>query len=167
MLFLLIVTAAGLIGTVLCNDLKKRRQEIEHFLFGVRLIEGEITYAAPSLDLCFLRAGERLKGEMRLVFLHTARLLEEEAIDGESAFHNALAKSRENLALTKRDLEWMGRFGVELGVTDLKNELKNFRYVLRRGEEALKEAERNEKKWCKVIGAGGWLFGFAAALTVL
>lgn len=163
----MIVTAAGLIGRVLCRDLKKRREEIEDFLFGLRLIEGEITYAAPSLSHCFLRAGERLHGEMRLVFLHTAELLEEQAVDGESAFHEALDKSRENLALTKGDLEWMGRFGVELGVTDLQNELKNFCYIRSQGEEALKEAARNEKKWCRVIGAGGWLFGFAAALTVL
>lgn len=154
-------------GTVLCNDLKKRREEIENFLFGVRIIEGEITYAAPSLDLCFLRAGERLKGEMRQVFLYTAQLLKEQAIDGESAFHSALDRARENLALTGRDMEWMGRFGVQLGVTDMENELKNFKYILQQGEEALKEAEKNEKKWCKVIGTGGWLFGFAAALTVL
>lgn len=152
---------------MLRNDLRKRREEIENFLFGVRIIEGEITYAAPSLDVCFLRAGERLKGAMRRVFIHTAQLLKEQEAGGESAFHTALNNERENLALTARDLEWMGRLGVQLGVTDMENELKNFKYILCQGEEALKEAEKNEKKWCKVIGVGGWLFGFAAALTVL
>jgi stage III sporulation protein AB len=154
-------------GIVLRNDLRKRREEIENFLFGVRIIESEITYAAPSLEICFSRAAERMKGVMRRVFMATAQILKEQGAGGESAFYTALSNERENLALTSPDIEWMGRLGVQLGVTDMENELKNFKYILRRGEESLKEAERNENKWCKVIGVGGWLFGFAAALTVL
>lgn len=166
-LFFLIVIFAGMTGTVLCNDLKKRREEIENFLLGVRIIEAEITYAAPPLDVCFFRAAERMTGEMKQVFLHTSSLLKKQDAGGEKALQTTLGKQREYLALTERDLTWMGRLGIQLGVTDLENELKNIKYILRQGEDILKDAEQNEKKWCKVITVGSWLFGFAAALTVI
>lgn len=152
---------------MLCRDLKKRREEIENFLLGVRLLAAEIRYAAPPLDVCFDRAGQRMQGEMKNVFLDTAQFLRDRDGGGEIAFKTALGSHREALALTERDLLWIGRFGIQLGVTDLENELKNLEYILGQGQDILKEAEGNEKKWCKVMAVGGWLFGVAAALAVI
>lgn len=163
---MVIVAAMGIGGMILQRDLKRRRNELEQFFLGVRGVEREMSYAASSLWLCFERAGKGLNGEMRCVFLRTSELLQESA-DGEESFLQALAESRDRLALTDGDLEWMRRFGLRLGVMDMEHAQKDLCYIEELVSSALHDAERNEKKWGRVFFSGGWLFGFAAALVFI
>lgn len=164
--FLAVVTALGIGGVILYRGLKQRRDDLRQFLLGLHGVEREMTYTASSLWLCFERAGESMKGGMRQVFLCTSRLLKENT-GAEEAFAVALAENRDRLAVTDDDLEWMRRFGLGLGTSDLEHTRKDLGYIEELASYAGKEAELNEKKWGRVFLGGGWLFGLGAALVFI
>ena len=164
--FFAVVAALGIGGVILHRDLKQRKNDLRWFLQGLHGVEREMTYASSALWLCFERAGESLKGGMRQVFLRTASLLRENA-DAEEAFSRALDEYRDGLALTDDDLEWMRRFGIGLGTSDMEHTRKALAYIEETAAHADREAEINEKKWGRVFLGGGWLFGLGAALVFI
>ena len=150
---------------ILGRDLKMRHYELDQFLLGIRIMTREMSYAAPSLEVCFRRAGDATEGTMAQIFSLAADGIAAEKDEG--AFGKALMMMREDLFLTDGDLEWMGRFGVGLGVADLENTLKSLGYMEERAKEALRTAEQNENRWGRVFLRGGWLLGFAVALVFI
>ena len=164
--FFLVIIAAGRGGLLLASALKQRRCELEQFLLGIRVIETEMNYASSALWLCFQRGGDAVKTEIKNVFHRTAEAIKVSG-NGESAYLQSLAESRNDLALTDDDMEKMSQFGLGLGTSDMEQSIKNICRVREQLAVSLREAERNEKKCGRVFRNGGWLIGFAAALLFI
>lgn len=150
-------------GCLLSFDLKRRRKDLEQFLIGIRVIAREMSYEAPSLELCFDRASKATRNVVSDVFSEISVNISK-GESGESSVSKVLKAYRDDLALTERDMEQLFRLGSGLGEHDLEHALKDLSHVEASLEEIIKDADYNEKKWGRLFSHGGWLTGFCVAL---
>lgn len=127
------------------------------------MIEREMSYEAPSLELCFDRASKATRGIVSNIFSDISINISEGEC-GETSVWNVLKLYRDDLALTDQDMEQLFRLGYGLGENDLEHALKDLAHGEAALEEIIKEADRNEKKWGRLFLHGGWLMGICAAL---
>lgn len=158
---LMIACASVYYGFGRARGLKKRYDLLAGIQNALKLLETEIDFAGTTLKtslkkidkVCFTGG----------IFSGCAEMMDEYGA-GE-AWRRSVFKNKEYL--TSADCETLISLGARLGMTDSENQIRNIRYVSKRLEGNISEAEDDYKRLSKLYRGGGVLIGGFIILMLL
>lgn len=160
-LFLLAVCCAGL-GFLKSQALSSRVRDLFQLRKILRLLRGEISYAATPLPDAFFRIGSKMEGAYR-DFLQDLSV-DMKRYDGES-FEEIFARNVEchlrDTRLLRQDREEWKQFGAMLGYLDREMQLstlRSFDETLEQKIRELRDGLPQRKKLYQSLGVMGGLF---------
>lgn len=163
---LLIVASLGMGGMIGGMRYNRRIKELEDWRQALKWCEMEINYRLLPLKEVLETVAERLGGTVGEVFRQCARGIEEHSSAQES-WDKAIDNYLHFTALTRKDGEFLRRFGAVLGKSDLKQQNKNFDFLEENLRQALQEALAEKKAKAKMCRYVGFFSGLALVLILL
>jgi len=149
---LCILTGCGYVGFKIGDQYRRRSEILRYLQNGLNLLETEISYGATPLPLALARIGEKMKGESKIPFAHTAQLLRgHQGLTAAEAWEEGVHQLVAQFPLSREEMSILILFGHGLGCSAREEQLKNIalaREQLRMVEKAAEEARaKNQRMW--------------------
>lgn len=162
----LIIAALSVGGYASSMRYTRRIKELEDWRQAVKWCEIEINYRLLPLKEVLEIISARLRGTVGGVFHECACKLEEYS-SFQKSWDEVMDKYLYNSALTADDGEFLRRFGVVLGKSDLAQQNKNFAFLEENLTNALTEAIAEKTAKAKICRYIGLFSGLALVLILL
>lgn len=166
---LLIMTASTLIGYIYSNIYNLRVKELRELQYGIQMLETEIVYGYSPLPEALDNVSRRVSLEnISLLFSEVSKKLKNKnGLSVSEAWSITLNSLLSKTSLTEVEKDILIAFGKSLGISDVKNQDKNFKLTLTLlKQEELKAVELRDKN-VKMYRNLGFLFGLALVIILI
>lgn len=163
---LLIIAALGSVGWLYAARYNGRIKELEDWRQAIKWCEMEINYRLLPLPEVLKLAADRLNSKVAVVFSICAEEIRNHQ-SAEKSWQDAMDKYLPNSCLSKKDADFLRRFGLVLGKSDLAQQNKNFAFLEENLEQALIEARQEKLAKVKIYRYLGVSCGLALVVILL
>jgi|LSQX01.3.fsa_nt_gb stage III sporulation protein AB len=148
----LLVFSSSLFGYLIAKNLAARPEQLRRLRTSLVMLETEINYSSTPLPTALDKIASNLKSPINVLMRETSRRLRSgQGLTAEEAWADALVLFRKKSALNSQDLSILRDFGVGLGQSDKKEQLKKLRLIREQlylqESQAEIEREKNQRMW--------------------
>lgn len=161
----LVLFACVRVGILLKGSLKKREKELTAFLCALQSLETEISYGVTPLPAALQTAGKAAGGTIGKFFWQTGKSLQEtKGKTSAEIWQEQLSQFQDELTLQLDDLELIRKFGIGLGTSDVKDQIKRIQLLAVQVRQRIDAAAEKWDKMGKVYLGLSWGVGMVVVL---
>lgn len=163
----LLVFSSSFFGNLIARNLAARPEQLRKLRTSLVMLETEINYSSTPLPAALDKIAANAESPINILLRETShRLRRGEGLTAEEAWAEALLLFRAKAALNSQDLSILRDFGVGLGQSDKKEQLKKLRLIREQlyvqENQAEMEREKNQRMWQTM----GVLIGLAVVVLL-
>ncbi|MDF2472414.1 MAG: hypothetical protein K0R92_100 [Lachnospiraceae bacterium] len=165
---ILIITSCTGMGWYFSSELRNRIADLKELKKIIILLRGDIRYANTPLPEAVQALAIRQEGKYKLFLSEIAdRLKELGGISFQTIWKETIEKKLDNTSLSKKDLEYLGQLGENLGYLDKDMQINTLDLYLSQIEEEIKELTRNVKEKTYLYNSLGVMGGIFITIIML
>jgi stage III sporulation protein AB len=155
-------------GWYFSSELRNRIADLKELKKIIILLRGDIRYANTPLPEAVQALAIRQEGKYKLFLSEIAdRLKELGGISFQTIWKETIEKKLDNTSLSKKDLEYLGQLGENLGYLDKDMQINTLDLYLSQIEEEIKELTRNVKEKTYLYNSLGVMGGIFITIIML
>ena len=163
----ILITAAGA-GYMAARTYENRVIHLEDLILVLKILRSEMEYRNDPLPELMERIARRMTGKAGDFLNAVCSFLKgDDRYDFYDSWKEAVNKIYGESALAESDRSILSRAGIELGKTDMSNQLALFAHLFDRLEEQKKEADEERRKKSRICRTLGISLGVLAVIVLL
>lgn len=163
---ILILASSGVIGCYYSMLPKFRIDELSEMKKALNLLSGEIDFSISTLAEACESISEKINSPVKEVFNSFKKRLENKG-KLKCAWEEALEENRESLYLTKEDISFFKGFGLTLGQTEKRTQLKSIEQMQEYIEAEISEEKIKDSKNGRLYKSMGALIGMLIVVALV
>lgn len=166
--FLFIILSSSGIGYIMGTRFDLRVRELKLLKVALQMLETEIVYSNTPLPLAFESVQRKSTHPISNLFKAVKYNLEKRTFGsvGE-AFCQSIDDTRDQMSLSKEDIETLKSFGNSIGNSDIEGQVKSFKMIIKQLDSQEIKAEESKDKNEKMYKSLGFLGGLAIVILLL
>ncbi|MGI6731271.1 MAG: hypothetical protein ACOX5F_05125 [Anaerovoracaceae bacterium] len=168
LLYILIIAGASISGMLKAKSFDNRVFHLQDFISTLKILESEMKYLMDPLPEIFKRIQHIKRGMTSMLFQTTWEMLQEDQTHNFSqCWEKAVYTVYNESSLTREDKEIIVDFGMNIGKTDIENQLNIFSRTSSLLEGQVKEAIEHRTTKGKMYKSLGVAIGILVVIILI